>query len=251
MRLNYCNVFGNTGSLKLKDFKISSLNKLIKYITSKTWQPTVAKYLSVTRKYSYNGIHLVISPQVFHPGFFLSTKVLLKYIEKIQVADKRFLELGAGNGLISFSTAKRKAIVTATDINPVAIEYLKSNSKLNHSSINIIFSNLFNDIPAQQFDIIAINPPFYKKDPVTDAEHAWYCGTNGEYFSNLFYSLSNYMSAESVVLMILSEDCDLRMINHIAQLHSFEMKLIEKRKVLWLRHFIFKIVKSNVTFIAN
>ena len=214
-------------------------------------QPSVAKYLSVTRKYTHNGVQLVIPPQVFHPGFFFSTKVLLKYIERLQVAGKNFLELGAGNGLISFTAARRRAIVTATDINPVAIEYLESNSVLNHSSINIIFSNLFNNIPKQQFDIIAINPPYYKKDPVTDAEHAWYCGANGEYFSNLFGSLDKYINAESIVLMILSEDCDLEMIHHIAEQHSFEIKLMEKRQVLWVRHFIFKIVKSSVSSFAN
>jgi release factor glutamine methyltransferase len=38
--------------------------------------------------------------------------------------NKHVLELGAGSGLIAIKAAKEGALVTATDINPVAIEYL-------------------------------------------------------------------------------------------------------------------------------
>jgi methylase of polypeptide subunit release factors len=66
--------------------------------------------------------------------------------------------------LISIYAAQKGAIVTATDINPVAIEYLRENTRANHVHIDILRSDLFDEIPVRVFDIVAINPPYYKKD---------------------------------------------------------------------------------------
>lgn len=217
------------------------MEKIIKYIASQTAKPLLAKYLSVERNYTYNGIKLLVPPEVFHPGFFFSTKLLLKHILQLELKGKKFLELGAGSGLIAFSAARKGAIVTATDINNVAIEYLLKNSSLNNLQIEIIQSDLFEHIEPKAFDFIAINPPFYKKQPLTEAQFAWYCGENGEYFSNLFKALRHYIHAQTVVLMILSEDCDLDMIKSMAALNGFECKLMLQRKIIWEMNYIFSV----------
>ncbi len=155
------------------------MRTVLKHIVSNTYKPLLVKYLSKTRTYNYEGIRLEIPPQVFHPRFFFSTKLLLQYCIQFAVSGKRLLELGAGSGLISVYAAKKEAIVTASDINPVAIEFLKKNSSANKEHIEIIESDLFADIPQQTFDIIAINPPYYKKQPHTLLDHAWFCGENG------------------------------------------------------------------------
>src|SRR4029078_3746499 len=95
---------------------------LVKYIVSTTYRPLLVKYLSKTRIYSCKGITLEIPPQVFHPGFFFSTRFLLRYIEKDRFRHRTVLELGAGSGLLSIYAARKGAMVTATDINPVAVE---------------------------------------------------------------------------------------------------------------------------------
>ena len=164
------------------------MKAITKYITGKTLQPAVKKYLSKTRIYRYRNIELIIAPGIFHPAFFFSTKILLHYVLQLELSNKKLLELGAGSGLISFISAQKNALVTATDINPIAVEYLKTNSEKNHLPIKVILSDLFDKISPQQFDIIVINPPYYKKDPKTDADHAWYCGANAEYFYKLFAS---------------------------------------------------------------
>src|SRR5690242_8574732 len=94
----------------------------VKYIVGKTWRPVVVKYLSKTRIHRHGDIGLEVPPTVFHPGFFFSTRLLLQRIKKLALKDQRFLELGAGSGLISIYAAKNKAIATATDINPDAVE---------------------------------------------------------------------------------------------------------------------------------
>ena len=219
------------------------MKTLVKHITAKTLQPAVKKYLSKTRWYHYKNIHLLIASEVFHPGFFFSTKILLNYILQLDLANKIFLELGAGSGLISFVAAKKNAIVTASDINPVAIEYLRINSKKNDLPIQIILSDMFVDIMHQQFDMIVINPPYYKKTSQSIKDYAWYCGINGEYFYKLFESLKNYIHGETIILMIVSENCDIAMIKEIAEKNSFILKLVQTKKNILETNFVFSINK--------
>jgi len=215
---------------------------VVKYLAGRIYRPLLTRYLSATRRYSYKGIHLLIPPAVFHPAFFFSTKLLLRYISHLPLRGHSFLELGAGSGLISLFAAGKGAIVMATDINPVAIEYLEKNRQLNNSHLEIIHSDLFDNIPFRQFDMIAINPPYYKKKPETYAHHAWYCGENGEYFERLFHTLPAYMHEKSNVLMILSDGCDLKMIRDIAGKYGCRLDCVYTTRNLLEKNFIFKIL---------
>ena len=221
------------------------MKQTIKYLTTRLYKPLLVKYLSATRTYTYKGIRLVIPPAVFHPGFFFSTRLLLRYIASLPLQNKLFLEPGAGSGLISLYAARKGAIVTATDINPVAISFLENNRHINRLHINIIQSDLFKQIPQQAFDIIAINPPYYKKQPRTAAEYAWYCGERGEYFVHLFKDLRNYMHAQSVVLMVLCDGCDIQMIKDMAAQHGFKLNCVQTKKNWVEINFIFKIEIGN------
>ena len=221
------------------------MKTIIKNIVARTYKPLLTRYLSKLREYSYGDIHLQIPPQVFHPGFFFSTRFLLQYIASLSLQGQRFLELGAGSGLISIHAAKNGAIVTATDINPVAIEFLKKNSRRNDVELMIIQSDMFRYIPVQTFDIIAINPPYYKKQPLTEKDHAWYCGKNGEYFQELFSELEEYIHKNSLVLMVLSEECDIDMISKIAADRNFYMQRKITKKSFWEYLFIYQIVLTQ------
>ena len=232
----------------MKGFKLIFLKSFTKYITSKTLQPAVKKYLAKTRTYQYQNISLTIPAGVFHPGFFFSTKILLKHVLSLRLNEKKLLELGAGSGLISFVAAQKNAIVTAIDINELAIEYLHINSNRNNISIDIIQSDLFENIAQQTFDIIVINPPFYKKDPQTKADYAWYCGMNGEYFYKLFCSINKYINEHTTILIILSEDCDIDLIKNIASENDFILKLVHAKKNLLEQNFIFNIEKVTSNF---
>ena len=154
---------------------------------------------------------------------------------------KSVLEPGCGSGLISIYAAQRGAKVVSSDINPVAVEYLRKNSRQNQVSLKILQSDLFEDIPEQAFDIIAINPPYYKKQPQTLRDYAWYCGENGEYFTMLFSRLGNYIHADSEVYMVLFEGCDLDMIIAIASQYRFNLRCVEKHTNWLEENFIFKI----------
>ncbi len=213
----------------------------IRHIVAHTYKPLLERYLSRTRRYRYGAIVLDISPEVFHPGFFYSTELLLKYLGRLPLHEKKVLELGCGSGLISIAAAQKGAHVTASDINPVAIDFLHTNSAVNGVHLNILQSDLFAAIPEQRFDIIAINPPYYKKQAVTAKDHAWFCGEHGEYFSVLFDKLARYMHEESEVLMVLFDGCDMNMIRGFAKQNNFSLNCVQRKRNLLETNFIYKI----------
>ena len=213
----------------------------LKHIVAHTYKPLLIKYLSKTRMYKWGGIKLEIPPQVFHPGFFFSTQLLLQYVNRFSLQNKNLLELGAGSGLIAIQAAKQGAVVTATDINPIAIKYLHSNSVQNNVRLEIIRSDLFTDIPNQSFDIIVINPPYYKKQPVTLQDYAWFCGKNGEYFSGLFSQLPDYIHDKTETIMVLCDGCDIEMIETAAARNGFKFQLVLTKQNMLEKNFIYKI----------
>lgn len=217
------------------------MRRVFKYIVSRTYKPLLVKYLTGTRNYRYKNIELQIPPDVFHPGFFFSTRILLCYISKQSIVGKTFLELGAGSGLIAIYASQLGAVVTASDINPTSIATLKKNRQVNKADFEIIYSDLFDAFPSTSFDFIAINPPYYKKTPVTNKDHAWYCGENGEYFDRLFAGLQTYTHHHTEVVMVFCDGCDLEMIKALAAKHCYRMVCVEKTKNLLEENFIYKI----------
>ncbi len=218
--------------------------RIIKKIAQLFIQPVIRKRIHRTSIYNWKDITLHLPPGIFHPAYFFSTKFLLQYLLKIEVTGKTFLELGAGNGLISMAIAKRGALVTSTDISTKVIEHLKENSRANNVDLTIIQSDLFDQVPEQLFSIIAINPPYYPKTPRNEFEQAWYCGENFEYFEKLFRELPNYHGDKSQVLMVLSEECDLKHIRSIAAKNGYDLNLREKKRIYWEMNYIFEIRRA-------
>ena len=208
-------------------------------------------YTRKERKFSYNNISVKVLPGVFHPGLFFSSKVILNFVDTLNLKSKTFLELGAGTGIISILAAKKGATVFASDISNKAVENVKLNAVGNNVQITIFSSDLFKSIPAMQFDYIIINPPYYSRDPRKDEEYAWFCGSNFEYFNSLFNSLSNYIGKVSRVFMILSEVCDIQKIKSIGMENEFVWKLKIKDKFWGEENYIFEIARNEGNIIKD
>lgn len=194
--------------------------------------------------YENHGIKLKVLPNVFHPGIFLSTNIFIEFLSQFELKNQSVLELGAGSGMISFYCAKNGAKVTSTDINKNAIAGLKENSESNQLPIEIIESNLFENVQPNDFDYILINPPYYPKNPSSEQEKAFFCGADFEYFKTLFAQLQNQWTIESNIFMILSEDCELEQIKSIASSKKISLKLDYETKKLQERNYIFRLQRD-------
>ncbi|QHV99907.1 methyltransferase [Spirosoma endbachense] len=217
------------------------LRKIYKNLGNWVLIPVTKYYLSKERKIKINGLRLVIPSGVFHPTLFSSTKILLGFIERQSIKNLKTLELGAGSGLLSISMARCSALTTASDISKLACDTVKKNAHLNSALIEVIHSDLFENMANRKFDLILINPPYYPKDPKNDTEKAWFCGRNFEYFSKLFSQMTNFLESDGCAIMVLSEDCDIGRINQLAIKGGYSwQKILEKKdKGEW--YFLFKL----------
>ncbi len=221
--------------------KTSAFRKILRLFTAAVIKPPLSIYLRFPHSYRFKDIRLRIAPGVFHPGFFFSTRFLLEYLEKIDLKDKTLLEPGAGSGLISIRAAKRGAKVTATDISRTAVNHLKENAAKNRVKIRVLLSDLFERVPAESYDIIVINPPYYPGIPKNEADYAWYRGENFEYFRKLFAGLKPYLHPDTLALMSLSDDVEIGRIASIAAGNGYRLTLAAEKKFWWERQFVFRI----------
>lgn len=216
--------------------------KVIKYLLEKLYRPWLVSYLTKDRIYKFESLTILVKSGVFHPKFFYSTKVFLQFLNDKNVLGKRVLELGAGTGLISLMMARQGAIAYASDISRIAIDNIKKNSINNNLPIKVIHSDLFDSIHDTKFDFIIINPPYYPRNPQSEDEHAWYCGEDFEYFKKLFSQLRSYVHSE--IYMILSEDCAITTIAHLAAENGFKMNRVYHCKTIFEENYIFRIERS-------
>lgn len=224
------------------------LQKILKRLSSPFLQFIAKKYASAPHEYHFQGIEMTILPSVFHPALYISTKCLIRFLEKKELKDKKLWELGAGSGLVSLFSAKKGAIVCATDINPLALKGLKMNSLRNNLAIEVVESDIFANMQNRFFDYIVINPPYYPQNPQNDTEKAFFCGSDFGYFHRLFKGLNTYFqvcSQASEVIMILSEDCHLKAITDIAHQNSLHLCKVLEEKVWGELNFIFQIQKAK------
>jgi len=77
-----------------------------------------------------------------------------------------------------------------------------------------------------------------------EAELAWNCGKDFDYFQNFFSQAFNFMNAESKIIMVLSSQCNINKINSIAKSCGFNMQLKTTKKFLIEDNYIFEITKK-------
>jgi release factor glutamine methyltransferase len=228
------------------------MNLLLKISTNYLLKPFLKLYLRKERTYNYKGFKLVVFPGVFHPGFFFSTKFLADFVSTLDLKNKKFCEPGTGSGLVSLFALKKGALVTAFDINPIAIKNSKKNFETNRSLFDsrayfeACTSDLFDVIEKQTFDYIVVNPPYFFADAKDNKAKAWYAGKEGEYFEKFFRQLKLYIHDTSKVYMILADNCEIGRIETIASKYGFKIHLVKSKKIWWEENSIFEIGSGHI-----
>lgn len=222
--------------------------KVFRKLISFFYKPALTVYLKKVRLYNYNNFQLQILPGVFHPGFFYSTHFLLQYLNQINFEGKTAVEVGAGNGLISFNIAQKAKKVIALDLSKTAIQGLRLNHQLNSKwipsgSLEIIESNLFKSLNPERFNFIIVNPPYYPNKVNTESQLAWNCGEAYEYFFEFFKQVVHYMNKESRIIMVLSSQCNIKKINEIANDYQLQMCLKQSKSFLIEDNYIYEFTK--------
>lgn len=191
------------------------------------------RYIRSERTFRYAGVRLHVPPGVFHPGVFLSTPVFIDFLQNVDFQDKKVLDIGTGSGLLALFAARRGAVVTALDINPLACETARRNAEDNQIPLRVVESDLFGNLPPQSFDYILVNPPYFPRNPVSDAEHAFFAGDDYVYFEKLFRGLPAFLHLapqRTEVWLILSKDAHFEKIKAIAAACGIRLEIVLEKK---------------------
>ena len=161
----------------------------------------------ITNSVNFYGIDLYVDENVLIPRF--ETEELVENtINKLKEFNKpKVLDLCCGSGAIGIAIkSKIESDVTMSDISKNALEVAKRNTEKNNLDIDIIESDLFQNIN-DKFDCIISNPPYIKDDEeiesiVKDNEPsiALYAGVDGlDFYERILKSISNYLNDKFLI----------------------------------------------------
>lgn len=220
----------------------------LKGIFKSLWSPLKLKFQrwkhQKTCIYSYQDLNVNVLPGVFSPIMYPSTEAFLDYVDELDLDQKTVLELGCGSGILSMLAARKGALVTASDINPKALDELTVHVRDENRNIIVVYSDLFENLHFH-FDYILINPPYQSKAPTCIEERAIYAGEDFEYFENLFSQLKVRTLRETMILLALPEEAEQFAICRRAKLHHLKLKTMKIMTKGMNKTTIYRVVEGN------
>lgn len=159
---------------------------------------------------NFYGNNINVKENVLIPRFETEDLVdrTIKYSKKIFRNNKvNILDIGTGSGAIAISLNKElNSNVDAVDISDDAISLATENNKINNTFVNVIKSDLFENIK-NSYDIIISNPPYISKDEIImdkvfeyEPHLALFAEDDGLYFyKKILDECSNYLNERFII----------------------------------------------------
>jgi release factor glutamine methyltransferase len=165
------------------------------------------------------------------------TLLLLDYVP----CRGRILDMGTGNGSFALKCARKGNEVVAVDIEPEAVNYVRSMASREGLNIKVILSDLFENVDGK-FDTITFNPPYLPGEAKEIEDLQWAGG--GEYGDEVIMKflgeVSNHMKDDARVYIILSS------FNRIDEIKKFpfSFKLIAEKKLSFHKICLYELAKK-------
>ena len=149
----------------IKEFTDEQLIKIQNAVSLRLEHMPIGYIFGKTNFFGYN---LKVSKDVLIPR--LDTEILVERVIKdinSQGSQVSVLDLCTGSGAIAIVIKKEtNANVVAVDISKSAVQIAKQNAVLCEADINVVESNLFENLTGEKFDIIVSNPPYIETEVV-------------------------------------------------------------------------------------
>lgn len=159
------------------------------------------------------GLRLKVLPTVFNPAIHFTSAYLAEYLAMPDVIKpgERVLDLGTGSGIVAIAAARGGAgHVVATDINPAAVRCAAGNVRRYGLEVRVQIrqGDLFEPVRGEQFDLIVSNPPFFRGEPKSPGEYAYYAGRNYEWLHRFATEVGDHMASHARCLLVLGDAAD-------------------------------------------
>jgi len=180
---------------------------------------------------SMSGLLLSVPPTVFHPRFYLTSRFLGEHLLSLDLGRKALLDMGCGSGILSLIAARRGALVTAVDINPVAVESTRDNARINGLEVRVVQGDLFDHLDKDDtFDYIVWNPPFYQGEPSDHAGHAWYAGKGYRVIARFASEARAHLRPGGRIILVVSSATDVGSIVSNFTAEKFTPNVVRARR---------------------
>lgn len=183
-------------------------------------------------------IDIDTADEVYNPSD--DSYMLLRIVEVAR--GETFLEIGSGTGLVAIHAAKMGAKVTATDVNPHAVELTRRNAARNQAHIQVLQSDLFEKVNGY-FDVIAFNPPYLPGDSssTTWIERSWSGGEKGSEIPVSFLDQAwRHLAPSGRIYMVLSSLTGLTYVLKAAK-ERYESEMLEEQRMFFESLFAYRL----------
>jgi release factor glutamine methyltransferase len=165
---------------------------------------------------NFCGYKILVNENVLIPRFEteLLVEKTIEYIKNKFSGNVKILDIGTGSGAIAIALKKAfpKSTVTALDISKEALKIALENAKENEVEIELIHSDLFENIN-DTYDVIISNPPYIAYEEEIDEKvkkyepHlALYADDNGtKIYKKILKDIKKYLNDEFLIAFEIGE----------------------------------------------
>ncbi|MEM7819335.1 MAG: methyltransferase [Candidatus Aenigmatarchaeota archaeon] len=179
-------------------------------------------------KYFYKDITLEVPENVYYP--LEDSELLSDIIEKINVKNKKVLDMGCGSGFLAILLAKKGAIVSAVDINQDAVNVTKKNAKMNDVKIDVMQSDLFEKIK-ENFDLIIFNPPYL---PIEEDDITYSGGKSGrKTIKKFIINAKKFLNKNGKIILLISSLTNENEVIKLFEKNKMKVKILKRKKIPW------------------
>ncbi|MCE5214006.1 MAG: class I SAM-dependent methyltransferase [Methanobacterium sp.] len=172
-----------------------------------------------------------------HPQVYQPAEDTYLLAENLQVEKRSMvLEIGTGTGIIAIIAAKEAQMVTATDVNPYALDCAVKNIVTNKTfNIELRKGNLFEPVEDEKFDLILFNTPYLPSDDnekvYDELEKAWNGGVDGREVIDIFIKdVKDHLNPGGKVQLVQSSLSDSEKTLEILKKQGFDASITAREK---------------------
>ena len=160
---------------------------------------------AIPARYVIDGLTIDAPAGIYHPTPDSSSEFFIRNLKAMnRQGIAKTLEIGAGCGAISlFVASKWTCRVVASDISSEAVAAVKRNARLNKLEIEVIRSDLFNEIKEDQFDLIIFNAPLIDKQPESSIEKYSLCDPEGRIVGSFLRGAKSHLKKSGLIIFSL------------------------------------------------
>jgi release factor glutamine methyltransferase len=120
----------------------------------------------------------------------------------------RVLDIGTGSGILAVAASLAGAgQIIAIDVNEAAVECARLNARRYGvlGQVTVRQSDMFDALREEKFDLVLVNPPYFRGEPTNMAYRAYMAGSELEWIRRFARGLPGVLNETGSALMVLGD----------------------------------------------